>query len=292
MRPVDMGLALAVMLMWGLNFVVAKVGMYHTPPIFFVALRFAAVALILVPFVKVPYGKLRQIGVLSFVLGSLHFTLMYTAMRMIDAGTASVVIQLQVPFAAILAALVFKDRLGWRNLAGMAVAFAGVVLIAGAPRLAGNQLPILLIVAAAFFFAIVNILIKRLGSVDGNSLNAWTALFAAPQTLLLSLLLENGQWQSIEQMSWLTVGSLVYQVVILVIVAYWLWYRLLHRYPVAQVVPFMLLLPIVGVLSGALLLNEPLGWDKLVGGMLTLSGVSVLVLRRPPAAAASGTSTT
>lgn len=280
MRPADIATALFVMLLWGLNFVVAKIGLEHLPPIFFVALRFFCVAALLLPFVTVPRGRLRRIALLSLVLGSLHFTFMFSAVKEIDAGTASVVVQLQVPFAALLAAIVFKDRLGWRSLTGMAVAFAGVILIAGEPRLAGQIDMVLAVAAAAFFFALANIMIKQLGEIDGSVLNAWTAVFAVPQLLVISLVLEEGQLEALREMDWQAAFSLFYQTVVMVILSYALWYRLLRRYQVGQVVPFMLLLPILGVLSGAVLLDEPLGWQKVVGGLLTVAGVGIIVLRR------------
>src|SRR6185436_18661922 len=133
MRPFDIGLALLVMLIWGFNFAVVKVGVGTMPPIFFVALRFALVALLMTAFVAVPRAHLRRIAGLAVVLGAIHFTTMFTAISLVDSGTAALVVQLQVPFAAILAAIVFKDRIGWRSALGMALAFGGVVIIAGEP---------------------------------------------------------------------------------------------------------------------------------------------------------------
>ena len=280
MKPVDLAIALAVLLMWGLNFVFAKIGLQHWPPVFFVALRFAFVAALLLPFVRLPRGRLLQIGALSVVLGTLHFPLMFTAMSRIDAGTAAVVVQLQVPFAALLGHFVYKDRLGWRSIVGMALAFAGVLLITGEPRLAGQEIAVVLVVVAAFMFAIANIQMKALGDVDGNTLNAWIAVFATPQLLVISLLVESGQVEAVREVTWQAIGALFYQVVVMVIISYALWYRLLRKYAVGQVMPLTLLLPIVGVLSGVILLGEPMTWQKIVGGLLTVMGVGVIVVRR------------
>jgi O-acetylserine/cysteine efflux transporter len=280
MRPVDLGTVLFVMLLWGLNFVVAKIGLQHMPPILFIALRFLLVAVLLVFIVPMPRGRLWGIFALSVVLGLVHFTLMFNAMRVLDAGTTSVVIQLQLPFAVILSALIFKDKFGWRSIVGMVLAFAGVILIAGEPRLSDNLFYVGLVVAAAFFFALANIQMKKLGDVDPNAINAWMSLFAVPQLLLASALLEHGQIEALEAISWPFLGSLFYQSVIMVILSYGLWYGLLRRYPVGQVVPFVLLQPILGVLSGAALLGEPITLHTVLGGLLTLVGVGVIVLRR------------
>ncbi|MDF3074859.1 MAG: putative permease of the drug/metabolite transporter superfamily [Alphaproteobacteria bacterium] len=280
MKPADLAIALAVMLMWGLNFVMAKIGLEHWPPIFFVMLRFALVAAFLLPFVRLPRAHLPRLLALSVVLGSLHFPMMFTAMQTLDAGTAAVVVQLQVPFAALLGHFIYQDRLGWRSIVGMALAFGGVLLITGEPRLSGQLFAVGLVVVAAFMFAIANIQMKGLGDLDGNSINAWTSLFAAPQLLAISLVLESGHVAALREATWDAIAALLYQVVIMVIISYALWYRLLRTYSVGQVMPLTLLLPILGVLSGVLLLGEPMSWQKAAGGMLTVLGVGVIVIRR------------
>jgi O-acetylserine/cysteine efflux transporter len=279
-KPADLAIALAVMLMWGLNFVMAKIGLEHWPPIFFVMLRFALVAAFLLPFVRLPRAHLPRLLALSVVLGSLHFPMMFTAMQTLDAGTAAVVVQLQVPFAALLGHFIYQDRLGWRSIVGMALAFGGVLLITGEPRLSGQLFAVGLVVVAAFMFAIANIQMKGLGDLDGNSINAWTSLFAAPQLLAISLVLESGHVAALREATWDAIAALLYQVVIMVIISYALWYRLLRTYSVGQVMPLTLLLPILGVLSGVLLLGEPMSWQKAAGGMLTVLGVGVIVIRR------------
>ncbi|HYD65794.1 DMT family transporter, partial [Azospirillum sp.] len=137
MTPQDVGLALLVMALWGLNFVAAKIGLAEFPPMLLMGMRFTLVAALLLPFVRMPRGKMRGIFLLSVILGTVHFPLMFNGIKGLDAATASVAAQLQVPFASLLAALFFKDKLGWKRAFGMVVAFAGVLLIAGEPRLAG-----------------------------------------------------------------------------------------------------------------------------------------------------------
>lgn len=280
MRAIDIGLALVVMLIWGFNFTVVKVGVGAMPPIFFVALRFALVAALLVGFVAVPRAHLRRIAWLALVLGGIHFTTMFTAISLVDSGTAAVVAQLQVPFAAILAAFVFKDRIGWRSALGMALAFAGVMVIAGEPKLGGGWAAMSLLVVASLAFAVANIQMKSLGAVDGHALNAWTAVFAAPLLFAISFTLETGQIEALRSLGWLGAGALAYQVLAMVVVSYWIWYRLLSRYAVSQVMPFMLLLPGLAVLFGVLLLGESAEWKKLLGGLMTVAGVAIIIIRR------------
>lgn len=276
----DIGLAVLVMVLWGTNFVAAKIGLSQFPPLLLTAMRFTIVAGLLLPFVRVPRGNIGGIILLSIVLGAVHFPLMFMGIKGLDAATASVAAQLQVPFSSLMARIFFKDKLGWQRSLGMVVAFSGVLLIAGEPRLGGNSMSLLLVVFASLAFALASLQIKRLASVDGLALNAWMGLFAVPQLLLLSLALEHGQMAAIENASIMGWGSLSYIAIVATIIAYGLWYRLLRRYDVNQTVPYLLLLPVVGMASGVLLLNEPLSWQLMVGGLVTVVGLSLIVHER------------
>jgi O-acetylserine/cysteine efflux transporter len=275
-------------LLWGVNFVAAKIGLQHFEPLFFVALRFSLVALLLLPFVGLPRRKLLQLIPLSMTMGVMHFSLIFTGMRYLDAATSSIAVQLQVPFAAILAAFFFKETLGWRRITGMLVAFAGVVLIAGEPRFVGNLWPLLSVVGAALVWATANVQVKALGDeFDAVQLNGYIAILAAPQLLVVSYLLEGNQWPSVVDVHWMGWAALLFQSVVVAIFSYWIWYNMMRRYPVNQVMPFTLLLPMIGVYSGHIFLDEVITWQMLLGGLATLAGVAIVVIRRPAVVAPS-----
>jgi len=293
MKPLDLCLMLAIMLVWGGNFVVAKLGLAEIPPILFMALRFGIAAAVLVPFVRMPREKLGPIALLSFTLGCAHFSTMFTAVDMLDAATSSILIQIQVPFAALLSALFMNDPIGWRRALGMAIAFGGVVVIAGEPRFAGSLWPIMLVMIASFLWAVANIQIKLLGAVDGYSLNAYMALFATPQLVLTSFLIEDGQIAALAAASWVAWSAILFQAIVIAVVTYAAWCRLVRDYSVNQTMPFTLLVPVFGVIAGVVLLGDPLTWSTIIGGVATILGVAIIVLRRPrlpePEAAAKTT---
>ncbi|WP_029009590.1 DMT family transporter [Azospirillum halopraeferens] len=277
----DSLLALLVMACWGFNFVAAKTALQTFDPMFLLFLRFAVVAALVVPFVPIPRGKVMGIAILSVLLGGLHFPLMFIGVRGVDAATAALVVQLQVPFSSVLAALIYKDVLGWRRFLGMVVAFAGIAVIAGAPRMQGNLHFIALIVIASFAFAVSNIQVKRIGELDGFTLNGWMALFAAPQVLILSLLTETGQVRSTVEAPALAWASLAFIILGSTLAAYGLWYRLARIYPVNQTMPYLMLVPVFGVISGVVVLGEPVTLPLLIGGALVIAGVGVIIFRRP-----------
>ncbi len=277
----DVAIATFVMLVWGVNFAVAKVGLSQFPPILMMAMRFALVAALLVPLVRRPAAPMRQVLGLSFTLGCLHFALFFTGLNGIDASVAAIVIQLQVPFAVILSAILLGDRPGPRRIAGMALAFSGVVVIFAGARLQGQYLPLLLMLSAAFVWSIANFQIKAMGSVDGMSLNGWMALFAAPQLFAVSLALEHGQWAAVTSADWRGYSAVVFMAVFATIIGYGLWYRLIHKYPMSLAMPFTLLAPVFGVGSGVWWLGEPMTPRLLAGSLMTLAGVAIIVLREP-----------
>jgi O-acetylserine/cysteine efflux transporter len=277
-----MAMALIVMVIWGFNFAVAKFGLREFSPMFLMCLRFAGVAVVLLPFVRVPRGQMKEIFILSVLLGSLHFPLMFTGLTGVDAATASIAIQLQVPFSSILAAVLYRDKLGWKRGLGMAISFAGVIVIAGEPRALDNTFYLGLVIVAALVFSIVNIQIKRIGDINGFALNGWMAVMAAPQLFVATLAMETGQWQQLKSATWLGWSSIAYMAVMVTIVSYLMWYPLVRKYPVNQTMPWTLLAPVFGVLSGILVLGEPMTPAMMIGGALTLVGVAVIVIRKAP----------
>ena len=280
-RPLHILLFVLIAVIWGFNFAIAKIGLDQLPPIFMMSLRWTLVGLLLAPFVKPPRGQWRPVLLVSFTLGFLHFALMFTGLRDLDAATAAITIQLQVPFAALLAAIFFNDKLGWRRACGMAVAFIGVAIIAGEPRLAGKYFPLALVIIAVCTWSVANIQIKKMGEIDGMTLNAWVGVFAAPQLALASFILEDGQFAALAAADWRVLGAVVYQAVAVVIIGYGGWFWMLRLYAVNQVMPFALLVPGFGVLSGVLLLDEALTPALIGGGLLTVLGVGIITLRRP-----------
>lgn len=281
MSTADIALAVAVSFFWGLNFVVAKLGLTELPPLAMMTARFALVAILLVPFIRAPFGRMKEIAILSFTFGLVHFSLMFTGLQYVDAGVAAIAIQIQVPFAALLAAVLYGDRPGWRRTLGMVVAIAGVAVLIGRPDGDSELWALGLIVLSALVWAIANIQMQRLSDMSGFTVNGWVALFALPQLALASLVLESGQWEVVRQAGWLGWASVAYQAVVVVVLCYGLWYGLLRRYGVGLVMPYTILVPVFGVIAGTVLLSEPLTWNVIVGGVMTITGVGIIVIRRP-----------
>ncbi len=281
MKPLDVGAALAVILIWSLNFIVAKVAVTQIPPNLLLALRFALVAILLARFLRPPGKPWGLIVALSVVLGGLHFGLLFFGLRGVDAGLAAIAIQLTVPFSLLLATIFYRERPGVLQYVGIVVAFVGVYLLGGDPTATPSIPHLLLVVTAAFAWAFANIIIKRIGTINVFMLNAWVAVFALPQFALASLLLEHGQWAALEAADWRGWGGVVFMAVGASIIAYGMWYYLIRKYEMNRVVPLMLLAPVLAVFLAALILDEPLTLRIVVGGVVTLAGVAMIQFLRP-----------
>ncbi|MBI4967584.1 MAG: EamA family transporter [Rhodospirillales bacterium] len=277
MKPFDILTALLVMVIWGLNFVTAKLGVSELPPLLFSALRFALMAALLVPFYRPRWGQLPSLALLAFTLGVVHFGLFFIGIKGVDAATSAITVQLQVPFSALVAAWVFGDLLGWKRAGGMALAFFGVALLMGEPS-RPDPFSVGLIVLSAVGFALSTLVIKKMGAMHPLLVTGWIGLLGAPMLLVLSLIFESDHRAAMESAGWRGWGGVVYAAVLSSIVGHSLWYRLLRSHTMNQVVPYSLLAPAIGVFSGVLLLDEPFTWHKLVGGLFTLSGVAIIQL--------------
>jgi O-acetylserine/cysteine efflux transporter len=275
----DLALVLVVVIAWGFNFVAAKVGLTTVPPLVLLGVRFTIVGLCLVPFVRWPRRQMAMMWGVSVILGVLHFGVMFTGLQYVDAATAALVGQLQVPFAVILGVVVYREALGVRAVLGIALAFVGLFIVLGKEGMHYDWVGVGLIAAASFMWSFSNLMVKKITDTSGIGVMAWMSLLAGPQLLVASLLLEDQPFTRLMNGGWQGVSSLIYMIIFATFVAYGGWYTLLQRRPVSVLAPFMLLVPIFGVLSGILFLDEHLTWQILVGGALTIAGIGVINIR-------------
>ncbi len=280
MKPLDVGLAIAIAVIWGMGFIVAKAAMAHFSPILLMALRFTLTALCLVWFVRPPLHLCKQLFWISLVSAALQYSLTFNGLRGIDASTAALLVQLEVPFGLLLAWLVLGDRISPKQALGMIISFCGAVLIVGEPKLSGDLIYAFMVIGGAFTWAVGQIMIKQLGNLGGFRLISGVAIFATPQLYIASWLLESDQLVQIETASPAAWGAVVYLGLIMTALAYALWYRLLGLYSVNQVMPFLLLLPVTSVFGGIVFLDESLTLKIATGGFLAVFGVALITLQR------------
>ena len=282
MKPVDVLIAISVAVIWGMGFIVAKAGMAHFSPILLMALRFTLTAFCMVWFFRPPGGIFKQLFWISLISAALQYSLTFNGVRGIEASTAALLVQLEVPFGLILAWLVFGDRISLKQGLGIAIAFTGAILIIGEPKLAGDLVYAFMVIGGAFTWAVGQIMIKKLGNIGGFRLITGVALFATPQLFIASFLFEQDQLEQIQSASPAAWAAVAYLGLIMTALAYALWYRLLGHYTVNQVMPFLLLLPVTSVFGGIFFLGESLTTKIALGGCLAIVGVAMITIQRWP----------
>lgn len=279
-------LALLVVIVWGLNFVVIKVGLHNMPPMLLAGLRFLLVAFPAIFFVarpKVPFRLLLGYG-LTISFG--QFAFLFCAIKFgMPAGLASLVLQAQAFFTIILGAFVFGERLQGKQLAGITLAVFGVLVLVEA-SLNGEHVALLgfmLTLAAGLSWACGNIFNKLIMQHEARpavmSLVVWSALIPVLPFMAASLMLDGPAVvaRSLAEIDLITVLSLVYLAFVATIVGYGIWGTLLGRYETWRVAPLSLLVPVVGLASAALLLGETLSALQFLGAVLIMAGLYINV---------------
>ncbi|AUU91165.1 MULTISPECIES: O-acetylserine/cysteine exporter [Enterobacteriaceae] len=279
-------LALLVVVVWGLNFVVIKVGLHNMPPLMLAGLRFVLVAFPALLFIARPKVPLRLLLGYGLTISFGQFAFLFCAIKFgMPAGLASLVLQAQAFFTIILGAGVFGERLQGKQLAGIALAVFGVLVLIEA-SLSGQHIPMIgfaLTLAAAFSWACGNIFNKKIMSHSSRppvmSLVVWSALIPIIPFMVASLVFEGPALmrQSLVSIDLTTILSLVYLAFVATIVGYGIWGSLLGRYETWRVAPLSLLVPVVGMASAALLLGESLSLLQLGGAVLIMAGLYINV---------------
>lgn len=274
-------LALSVVFVWGTNFVVIRWGLDGLPPFLFATLRFAFSALPWLLFIPRPTAPWRKIAAFGVLLGVGQFGLLFLAIRSsISPGLASLVVQLQVFFTIGLSLWLMGERVRGFQVAGLLLALAGLGVIAAHLDASVTLLGMGLVLSAAFFWSLANLVVKSLGPVNMLHFMVWSSVFAVPPLFSLSWLVEGPQAiaESLRHANGLVWASVLWQAVGNTLFGYGAWNWLLARHPAATVTPLALLIPVFGMGSSALSLGESLpGW-KLAAAALVLLGLAVIVL--------------
>ncbi len=276
MTPRHLLLALAVVTVWGVNFVAIRWGVNEVPPLLLTALRFACAAVPAVFFIRRPNVGLGILIPYGLAIGVLQFGLLFAAIKLgMPAGLSSLVMQLQAFFTIGLAVVFLGERPGVFQLLGAAVAFAGIGTI-GLERLEGAALvPLLMTIAASLFWGIGNVITKKAGQIDMLSFVVWSSLVPPIPLFLASLVFEGpgALPQALGDITWLGGGSLLFISYAATLFGYGAWSVLLKRYPANLVAPFTLLVPIAGIGSAAMLLGETISGIEVVGSVLVFGGL-------------------
>ncbi|WP_374691029.1 EamA family transporter [Accumulibacter sp.] len=286
MQPRDLVLALLVVTVWGLNFSVIRIGVADVPPLLLGALRFLLAAFPALLFLRPPkvpwrlylaYGMTISVGQFAFLFSAIHLGM--------PSGLASLVLQSQAFLTMVFATFWLKERWRGHQLGGLLLAAGGLALIGSAHGLTMPLAGFLLTLAAATMWAIGNIVtraVSHCGAINQLAFVVWASLVPPLPFLVLSLLLEGlpAIDAAIGALSLRSFAAVAYLAWAATLLGYGLWTRLLARYPVNQVAPFSLLVPLVGLTTGWLAFGETLQPVHFAGAALLMLGLAINLFGR------------
>ena len=281
LRSKDLLLILIVILVWGVNFAVIKVGVADVPPLLLGGLRFLLAAFPALLFLRPPKVPLRLYVLYGMTISVGQFSLLFTAIHVgMPTGLASLVLQSQAFFTMLFAAFWLKEQWHLNQLAGLVLAACGLVLIGSAHGLSMPLAGFMLTIAAAAMWACGNIVTRAVGRyapMNQLAFVVWASLVPPVPLLLLSAWLEGPQAMvtALAHFSWVAFGVVAYLAWAATLFGYGVWTALLSRYPANRIAPFSLLVPLVGLTTGWLVFGEVLKPVHFAGGALLMAGLLV-----------------
>ncbi|MCU1546688.1 MAG: EamA family transporter [Homoserinimonas sp.] len=276
-------LALVVVLLWGLNFIIIDEGLEGVPPLVFVALRFLLVAVPAIFFVRPPAIGWRNIVAIGAFLSLGQFVLLYLALHLgMPPGLASLLLQTQVILTVFVSAVVLRERPTKRQMVGILTGMTGLAIVVIGHSQDAPWLPLVITLAAALSWAIGNVLSRRSRAASGLSLVVWSSLVVPLPSLALALIIDSPSvvLHALTHLSTAAILSTVYTAVAASLIGYGIWNTLLTKYPTSVVVPFTLLIPVIGIIAAWMAQGEEPTTTEVVGGAIMLAGLAAAVLQK------------
>ncbi|MEG3192017.1 DMT family transporter [Lysobacter sp. D1-1-M9] len=281
MPPRDLILVLLICIVWALNFLTSALALREIPPFLFTALRFAMLGLPLLFVLKRPLpGQWPRLVAVCLCIGVAHFGLSFLALKLAgNLSSPAIVIQSYVPMTALLAWWLLGERFGWRTALAIGVSFGGVLVLGFDPLVFQRPDALVLMLLSALALAFGTVLMKRLRGLDVFSMQGWTALVSVLPLLAMSMVFEPGGFAQVQQASWVAWAGVAYAAFMSSLLGHGLYYVLIQRHPVAQVMPWLLLTPVLAVALGIAFWGDRPGPAMWIGGAMVLGGVLMVALR-------------
>ena len=278
----DTLIASLVPIFLGFGFVIAKPAFESFPPILLMGIRFTFAASILIWWFPIPRGYLKKIFIASFIANTLQYSITYTGLNYIEASSAVLLVQMEVPFGVIFAYFMLKEKPTLRALIGILIAFIGVYILTGSPNLDGKFFGIALTILGSAIWALGQVIVKPLSKeINPLALVAWLALFSGPILISLSAIIDGNT------INYLTKASFDHWLIAIYIgffmqpITYGCFYYVLKNNPLYKVLPIVTMgIPPTGLLAAIFLLGEKPTVELFIGGAIIIFGVIMIVFTK------------
>lgn len=269
-----------IAIVWGINFVVMKIGLEYLTPFLFVTVRFTVVFLLLFPWLRLVKGSMWVIFWTALCLGGVHFAFVITGLELAENVTSIIIIvQMHVPLTLLLAHVFLKEKLSYWRGGGIFIAFLGILVISFDPAIVNERIAIIIVFIATMLYSIGAILMRTMKNIGVFNTQAWSALYGVPILLSLSLTMETDHISQIMAMDMTGWGTVFYTAILASVVGYGGMNFLLKNHPVTLIAPILLSVPIFATAAAVIVFDEQLTPRFLVGAGLTLLGLVVIHVR-------------
>lgn len=278
----DFGLFAMVCFLWAMNTVISKIMVsdYAIPPLFFGAVRFLIVALAVLPWLLPAPKPLWRVILVGLLMGAAPFGLMFVGLVTASPSSAAVVSQIGVPVTTLLSVLMLGEVIHWRRGLGIALAFAGVLLVMWRPGDMAASVGLLWIMAGAVTSSVGAILMKQMDGIKPLRFQAWVGLTSIFPLALMSAVLEPGAAGVAIDAGWAFLGAVLFSALVSSVIGHTLYYIMIQRYEANLVSPLTLMAPLFTIGLGVIVTGDRIDLTMLIGSAVALAGVLIIVLRR------------
>ena len=277
----DVFLAILVPVILGFGFVIAKPAMDQLPPILLNGLRWSLSGIIMCWFFPFPKKLIKELLIISFLGSTFQYSLTFSGLNIVDAASATLLIQCEIPFGIIIAFFILKEKPSLKNLLGLLIAFIGIIFLTGSPDLQDKLFGVFLLLSGGFLWAFAQVMAKPVSEqIGGLALTAWIGVFAGPSSIFLSYLIEGNTYQYIINADFKVWMIVIYLGLAMNCLGYSIWYYVLSKHPVNFVMPVMLLFPVTGLITAIFVLGETPSTYAYIGGVIIITGVAIILVNK------------
>ncbi len=273
----NLSLVLIAPLCWGMSFTLAKPAVQHFPPLFLMLMVYSGIAVIMAltqhENFQTPWPQLLLISCLAVTIQG---ALLFYAVRDVEATTANLVLQTQVPAAVIMGWLIAGEKLDTAKVIGTLIAILGVAIVIGLPENRPPLIPVLMIVLSGFVWAAGQVCARLYSKDSGLMILKANAYYSVPQLLLATVVLEHGQLEAMQTATFSMWMLLLFVGFVGFYLAYATWFSALKIMRVDEVVPFVLLMTPVGLVTAVVFLGETITPVQYLGGGVLMLGLAIV----------------
>lgn len=271
------------MFIWGMHFVVIRIGALEIPPFMLLSIRFFLCGLIFLPFAnRISLDTFKNLAMYAIPFQGLHMAFLFAGLAQVDAGIAGLVMKAELPMLVILGWFVFKERFGLKTFIGLAVAIIGGAIVLYKPHTDANvtAMGVGFLLLSALFWAIGSTRLRAIKELNFPTMVGYAFTIALPIAITLSLVFESNHIEALKNANHSKLGAVLFYQVIIVSMSHFGWKVLVGRNPVYILTAFTILTPVFALLGGILILHEPLAWTTIFGGAVALAGIAIVTSRQ------------